>query len=94
MKKLAGCLGGFAVGAAVYLLCGGVGLSQQGLACLAILCWAIVWWVAGVLPDVINQANASERVEKSRGTVGTVPTVPFPFAWESADVSFCVLCIQ
>ena len=50
-KKIAGALGGFAVGGAVYVLGGGVGLTQQGLACLAILCWAIVWWVAGVLPE-------------------------------------------
>ena len=50
-KKIAAALGGVAVGGAVYVLGEGVGLTQQGLACLAILCWAIVWWVASVLPE-------------------------------------------
>ena len=50
-KRLAGGVGGFLAAGAVYMLCGDVGLSQQGVICLAILCWVIVWWIAGVLPE-------------------------------------------
>ncbi len=50
-KKLLGGLLGVFVAVAVYLLSGGVGLTQQGGVCLAVLSFAIVWWIAGVLPD-------------------------------------------
>lgn len=50
-KKAVGAVLGIVVGLVVYLVCGNVGLSQQGVTCLAILCWAVVWWVAGVLPE-------------------------------------------
>lgn len=58
-KRVLGALGGVAAGVAVCALCGGfgggapaeAGLSQQGAVCLGILSWAIVWWVAGVLPE-------------------------------------------
>ena len=50
-KKAIGAVLGIVVGIAVYFACGNVGLSQQGVACLAILCWAVVWWVCGVLPE-------------------------------------------
>lgn len=49
--KLAGIAGGFAAGAAVFALCNGTELGHQGALCLGILCWAIVWWIAGVLPE-------------------------------------------
>ena len=51
IKKLAGAVLGFVVAAAVFFACGNVGLEPQGVTCLAILSWAIVWWVAGVLPE-------------------------------------------
>ena len=41
-KKIAAALGGVAVGGAVYVLGEGVGLTQQGLACLAILCLSLI----------------------------------------------------
>ena len=39
------------LGAGFALLCPDVGLSEQGVRCLGILIGAIVWWVAGVLPE-------------------------------------------
>ncbi len=50
-KKLIAAVLGFVVGAVVYLACGNVGLTSQGVTCLAILAWAIVWWIGGVLPE-------------------------------------------
>lgn len=50
-KKVIGAVLGIVVGLVVFFACGNVGLSQQGVLCLAILCWAVVWWVAGVLPE-------------------------------------------
>lgn len=51
LKKPIAAVLGFVVGAAVYLACGNVGLTSQGVTCLAILAWAIVWWIGGVLPE-------------------------------------------
>lgn len=50
-KKPIAAVLGFVVGAVVYLACGNVGLTSQGVTCLAILAWAIVWWIGGVLPE-------------------------------------------
>lgn len=50
-KKIAGAIGGIVVGAGFILLCPNVGLADQGVQCLGILLGAIVWWVAGVLPE-------------------------------------------
>ena len=50
-KRVVGAALGVAIGVAFALLCPDVGLSQQGVRCLAILMGAIVWWIAGVLPE-------------------------------------------
>ncbi len=49
-KKAIGAVGGVVLGLTFGLLCPDIGLSEQGVRCLAILLGAIVWWVAGVLP--------------------------------------------
>ncbi|MDD6289246.1 MAG: SLC13 family permease [Eggerthellales bacterium] len=46
---MAGVAAGVAVGAC--LSAADVGLSFQGCACLGVLVWAVVWWVASVLPE-------------------------------------------
>lgn len=51
VKRIVGAAAGVAVGIAFVLFCPDVGLSAQGVRCLAILMGAIVWWVAGVLPE-------------------------------------------
>ncbi len=53
-KKLAGATGGVIAGVIVYFACGNVGLGQQGVICLALLAWAVVWWVAGILPEYVT----------------------------------------
>lgn len=50
-KKAIGAVLGVVIGTVVYFACDNVGLSQQGVICLAVLAWAIVWWIAKVLPD-------------------------------------------
>ena len=50
-KRVVGAVLGVAVGVAFALSCPDVGLSQQGVRCLAILMGAIVWWIAGALPE-------------------------------------------
>lgn len=50
-KRVVGAALGVAIGVAFALFCPDVGLSQQGVRCLAILMGAIVWWIAGVLPE-------------------------------------------
>lgn len=50
-KKIIGAFGGMIAFIAVFLFCPNAGLGQQGSVCLAILAWAIVWWIAKVLPD-------------------------------------------
>ena len=51
LKKTLGALGGIALGVGFALLCPDVGLGWQGVRCLGILMGAIVWWIAGVLPE-------------------------------------------
>ena len=51
VKRVVGAAIGVLVGLGFALLCPDVGLSQQGVRCLAILMGAIVWWIAGVLPE-------------------------------------------
>lgn len=55
-KRVIGAVLGLVAALAVWLLLqmGNTGLSQQGVVCLAVLAWAIVWWVAGVLPDFVT----------------------------------------
>ncbi|MBQ9003684.1 MAG: anion permease [Eggerthellaceae bacterium] len=50
-KRIVGAALGVALGVGFTLLCPDVGLSEQGVRCLGILIGAIVWWVAGVLPE-------------------------------------------
>ena len=50
-KRIVGAILGVVLGAGFILLCPDVGLGQQGVQCLGILLGAIVWWVAGVLPE-------------------------------------------
>ena len=50
-KRAVGAIAGIVLGAGFILLCPDVGLGQQGVSCLGILIGAIVWWVAGVLPE-------------------------------------------
>ena len=50
-KRVFGAVLGVAIGVAFALFCPDVGLSQQGVRCLAILMGAIVWWIAGVMPE-------------------------------------------
>ena len=45
---------GVAVGCAVALLWRPEGLSPQGVCSLGILLGAIVWWVTGVLPEMVT----------------------------------------
>ena len=51
IKKTVGVILGLALGAGFVLLCPDAGLGRQGVQCLGILLGAIVWWVAGVLPE-------------------------------------------
>lgn len=50
-KRIIGAVLGLVIGAGFIAFCPDVGLSGQGVRCLGILLGAIVWWVAGVLPE-------------------------------------------
>lgn len=51
VRRIAGAVAGLVLGAGFILLCPDIGLGRQGVLCLGILLGAIVWWIAGVLPE-------------------------------------------
>ncbi len=53
-KRAIGAVLGFVAAAIVWLALGNTDLGAQGATCLAVLAWAIVWWIAGVLPDFVT----------------------------------------
>ena len=54
LKKTVGALAGIALGVGFAVLCPDAGLGWQGVRCLGILMGAIVWWIAGVLPEYVT----------------------------------------
>lgn len=50
-RRIAGAIGGMALGILLAVFLHPAGLSQQGCYVLAILAGSIVWWICGVLPE-------------------------------------------